>query len=674
MVYATGIDDFMVAGGCRCLAPGVAHQVSGCQPSTKVACWWVSVHPGSPPREAEEQRSAAQLVDEEDWAELAARLANPDPAGDSREGHPWDATAEIALACLARGRLEGLRVLLADEAATLALPTRVLLADAAVRAGTITDAALLELQEELQAADAPTSWRLWMAAIRADFHAFGGESAGLVVALSASSDVDFDEADLLGRMAHARLRRLVGIVGYFLSTDKDEAAAVFEEAGAELASVCQSEEVLVTLGSHAYARASVEDAASLLDELTDIRDAMVAIGSDRVSLLDYALGWTAHFAGDTQRLTDCVSMWRSRTKVGPGNLANKGMNVLEKIFALSNGDGDGDPAALAEAAVRVATDARISGLALSAADALLDVGEAALVPGVTPPGFPAFWESPDKSLKLREILARHHLLVEPSDGAVAELHTVIGLWVAQERQVQAELLAIRAAVDCLRVGRRGDAQRFFEQSELHRSKLGRRLYVQHERRYDELLERGDLPGEIRMLGPDVVVVCSGREVRLSEQSARLVVLLADARKALTRDWIIDAMWPDLDYETGRKRLKVATHRLREAIEVPPGTFIAADRGGIALDVPGWRVDLWEFRDLAAGDTAGRLRAFSMYQGDLCFRQLAYDDTVTELRDMLRDEWLALGTELVVDGELDPHVVAARARELGIERSGLRAIH
>lgn len=671
MVYATGIDDFMVAGGCLCLAPGVAHQVSGCHPSTKVACWWVRVHPGSPLREAEEQRSAAQLVDEEDWAELAARLANPDPAGDSREGHPWDATAEIALACLARGRLEGLRLLLADEADTLALPTRVLLADAAVRAGTTTDAALIELDAELKAASAPTSWRLWMAAIRADFHAYGGEASGVVVALSTSSDLDFDEADLLGRMAHARLRRLVGIVGYFLSTDKTEASAAFVDSGAELAAVCQSEEALVTLGTHAYARASAEDAARLLDNLTEVRDAMVEIGSDRVCLLDYSLAWTAYFAGDTPLLADCLSSWRSRTKVGLSEMLERGMAVLEQIFAVLGGDGS--PAALAEAAVAVATDARTSGLALTAADVLLDVGAADLVPGVTPPGFPAFWESPDKSLEVREILARHRLLTEPGDGAVAELHAVVGQWVAQDLQVRAELLAIRAAVDCLRVGRRGDGARFVEVSEEHRTDAARRLHAEHERRYQALSAAGTLPGELRLLGSDVVVVCQGREVHLSEQSARLVVLLAGARREVTRDWLITAMWPELDYETGRKRLKVATHRLREALDLPPGSFVVADRRGVVLDVAGWRVDLWEFRDLAAGDTAARLQAFAMYTGDLSFRQLAYDDPVSELRDEVRDEWLALAADLVSAGELEARAVSQRAAELGIERSSLRSL-
>lgn len=668
MGYSTGIDDFMVLSGCRCLAPSATVAIAGCQPGSKDACWWGRVNPVGPPREPTLPRDAAQLVDEEAWTELAARLRVPDPVGDATGDDPWEGTAEIALACLARGRLEGLRAILADEADTLALPVRVLLADAAVRAGTATDAGLLELAGELDRVGAPTALRQWVAAIRAEYHAFAGEASGLVVALSSISGVDIDPGDLLARMAHARLRRLVGVVGYFLSTDKAEANAAFEESGAELAAVCQSEEVLVTLGAHAYARTNTEEAGSLLDKLADVRDAMIEIGSDRVCMLDYSLAWTAYFAGDMDSLSDCLAMWRSRSKVGLADMLDKGMDVLEEIFAVLNGEGD--PSALAEAAVRVATDARTSGLALSAADALLDVGEASLVPGVTPPGFPAFWENPSKALEIRGILARHHLLTEPRDGDVAELHAIVEQWAGEGQEVQAELLAIRVAVDCLRVGRCADASRFVEIAEAYRTEAGRRLHAQHERRYRELSELSGPPGEITLLGPDVVVSRCGRTVRLSEQSARLVVLLAGARRSVTRDWLITAMWPDLDYETGRKRLKVATHRLREALDLPPGEFVVADRRGVALDVAAWRVDLWGFRDLAPGDTTARLRAFGMYTGDIAFRQLAYDDAVADLRDDVREEWLSLGAELVASGELDAATVAKRVRELGIERAVL----
>lgn len=182
-----------------------------------------------------------------------------------------------------------------------------------------------------------------------------------------------------------------------------------------------------------------------------------------------------------------------------------------------------------------------------------------------------------------------------------------------------------------------------------------------------------MPGEIHLLGPDVVVIRRGREVHLSEQGARLLALLAGVRRAVTRDWLITAMWPELDYETGRKRLKVAIFRLRQAIDLAPGELIVANRNGVVLDAAGWRVDIWEFLDLAAGDTADRLAAFALYKGDVGFRQLAYDDALGELRDELRERWLALGSALVADGALGAQLVARRAGELGIDSSGLRAI-
>lgn len=671
MRYRTGIDGFMVASGCFCLNPSAAHELTDCMPVAKDACWWRIVHLHGPDRDTARARDAAQLVEDEDWTEVAARLRDLDPDGDASGGHAWDAVAETALACLARGRLEGLRVVLADEADLLPLPVRVLLADADVRAGTATDTSLRHLSEELDNADVPRSWRQWMAAIRAEYHAFAGEAAGMGVAFTALGAVDSDPGDLLGRMACARLRRLVGIVGYFLSNDKAESKAAFEEASAELAAICQSDEALVTIGIGTYARTIDEDAGSLLDGLADVRDALVELGSDRVCMLDYALAWTAYFAGDMDGLADCLELWGDRTRVSLPTVFGRGMDVLEAILAVIAGDAGAD--ALAEAAALAATDPRTSGFALTAADALLDEGHAALVPDLLPPSFSAFWESSGKALEIREILARLHLLSEPSDGAVAELHAVVEQWAAQGDEVRAGLLAIRGAIDCLRVGRRSDAARLVEMSEAHRSDVGRRLHDHHARRYRELFDRRDVPGEIHLLGPDVVVIRRGREVHLSEQGARLLALLAGVRRAVTRDWLITAMWPELDYETGRKRLKVAIFRLRQAIDLAPGELIVANRNGVVLDAAGWRVDIWEFLDLAAGDTADRLAAFALYKGDVGFRQLAYDDALGELRDELRERWLALGSALVADGALDAQMVARRAGELGIDSSGLRAI-
>jgi len=85
----------------------------------------------------------------------------------------------------------------------------------------------------------------------------------------------------------------------------------------------------------------------------------------------------------------------------------------------------------------------------------------------------------------------------------------------------------------------------------------------------------------------------------TRQAARLFVYLAgNVGKNASRESLIEMLWPDVDLETGRNRLRVALASIRRLIELPgtrPGSVLVADRTHLRLSDDACRVDAHEFR-------------------------------------------------------------------------------
>jgi DNA-binding SARP family transcriptional activator len=92
-----------------------------------------------------------------------------------------------------------------------------------------------------------------------------------------------------------------------------------------------------------------------------------------------------------------------------------------------------------------------------------------------------------------------------------------------------------------------------------------------------------------------------------------LVALAPGR-VLSRDQVVDTLWPDKDPASGANNLHRALYDLRQILGA---RWVDIARGEISLDPAAW-VDVDAFDAAAArGDLAGLAEAVALYQGDLC---------------------------------------------------------
>ncbi|MBU0491938.1 MAG: tetratricopeptide repeat protein, partial [Chloroflexi bacterium] len=142
----------------------------------------------------------------------------------------------------------------------------------------------------------------------------------------------------------------------------------------------------------------------------------------------------------------------------------------------------------------------------------------------------------------------------------------------------------------------------------------------------------------------------------------LKILLTHRQHHLTRDQLLDWLWPDLDPDAADRSLRVATSQLREALEPdrPRGSrpsFLLTTEAGYAWNL---QTDYWldaeEFEELARSaalvseealdaETLSQLRiAGNLYQGDYLAEDRYADWALVE-RERLREMHLALLTRL-----------------------------
>ena len=137
----------------------------------------------------------------------------------------------------------------------------------------------------------------------------------------------------------------------------------------------------------------------------------------------------------------------------------------------------------------------------------------------------------------------------------------------------------------------------------------------------------------------------------------LAFLLVNRAAPVSRERLIDALWPDLTLAQGRRRLADAIYRLRRTL--PPAALEA--RGELLALGAGLRVDVWAFEDLAGdADPSGWRTAPEIYAGDLLPE--VYDDWATGPRAAARERLLDCLARLA-EGEPDAAQAAALYRRL-----------
>ena len=123
------------------------------------------------------------------------------------------------------------------------------------------------------------------------------------------------------------------------------------------------------------------------------------------------------------------------------------------------------------------------------------------------------------------------------------------------------------------------------------------------------------------------------------RAAELVQLLALADgHRLTRDQVVEALWPHLDVEAGAANLRKAAHHARQALASTEAVVL---RGGQVALFPSLPVetDVGRFEAqsraaLAGGDAAACAAAASAYTGDLLPEAL-YEEWTQAPRERLR---------------------------------------
>src|SRR5919197_6083462 len=203
--------------------------------------------------------------------------------------------------------------------------------------------------------------------------------------------------------------------------------------------------------------------------------------------------------------------------------------------------------------------------------------------------------------------------------------------------------------------------------------------------------------EFRLLGP-VEALRDGRPIALggAQPRALLAVLLLHANEVVSRDRLIDSLWPDRAPGTAAHSLDVQISRLRKAFE--PEELLLTRSGGYVLEVDREQIDVHRFERLlgegrkanAAGDPSEALgaleAALALWRGralsDLAYEPFAQTEIerLEELRLVALEERieaeLALGRHDTAASELEALIAKHPNRErlrgqlmLALYRSG-----
>jgi DNA-binding SARP family transcriptional activator len=174
--------------------------------------------------------------------------------------------------------------------------------------------------------------------------------------------------------------------------------------------------------------------------------------------------------------------------------------------------------------------------------------------------------------------------------------------------------------------------------------------------------------EIRVLG-DLEVWRDGRPVagpELRRARVRELLSVLVVERSLTRDRVIDLLWPGLDVEKARGNLRVTLSHLRRLLEPgrpsgDPPYFVRADGEHVRLPaVAGLTVDLWEAEahlaeaDAArrSGDSAARARRLAAATAGWRSRPLPDLDRVADLATVGLQLSTTLVDAVLEQGELD----------------------
>ena len=116
--------------------------------------------------------------------------------------------------------------------------------------------------------------------------------------------------------------------------------------------------------------------------------------------------------------------------------------------------------------------------------------------------------------------------------------------------------------------------------------------------------------------------------RTHKTGALLAYLAYHRDAALSRDRLVDAIWPEDDVDQARQKLRLALHSLHNQLEppeIPRGSVLVADRASVKLNPPAYSTDVAEFEAALRAATSAAsdvtrvqqlMQAAELYRGPL----------------------------------------------------------
>lgn len=527
---------------------------------------------------------------------------------------------------------------------------------------------LKALSHSFEIGSADPRLRLWLRSLMVEHMVFHGSVDSISHAQLHDADRELDSP--IAALSRGRIRRVQALSAMVLFGDTDHGQDLYKASLDEFRAIGLDEEYVFTQGILAFGLALYvpEGAEYWLPFLRGICDDLIATRSDRAAFALVCATGIAQLAEDHETTSEFVARLRGLEFAHPSYV------VLAEFFGLvARLVCEGVDPSLKRSLHRAVDEIRDRfpqpWVLVTEAHLLLDYGitEGAAATARLADAHPVVTRHTRDGL---DFLRARLEFVDTRDGAACHrLDELVGEHFASGNSETGVLFALRAAVDCRRLGFETEAENFLtcacgaSGSEPRSRREARLMAMASGSDEAHVVEAG----RIEVLAPRVRVARAGKPVDLGDLGSRLIVLLAAERRPVPAETAACELWPDLDFATARKRLNVLVHRVRRALGSSADELIVREAGGLSLDSRSWRVDLWDFKDLAASRSGEqRASAFEIYGANIADCQFALDETLIEYREDAKIQWCDLAVGMLRDGLVSKTEVAARAGRFGID--------
>jgi hypothetical protein len=550
------------------------------------------------------------------------------------------------------------------------LAVLVLLSDLRARVGAVELYDLAELDRRVRASNPGSDLSRWMTAILTEWGLWRGDLSTAGYGRDPLVD-DESDASRLARICEARRLRVEALSTSVTEPGSSRGVELADQVRHMLSGAPCEEELAFTDVVLGYGSVAITDDLSVVP-LSMVRhgaDTLAQLDADRLPFGLACLAFSEYMIGDVDHaiaVLDRFDHLQPTAAMPP--LIREGAEMLRALTDVSRGGDHREQFAVIGRHFDLMRQRSVPPFFVApVANDLLDLGETELTTRVVATAGSVLSFVRPAHQAMREVEARLRILRDHDRAAIDELWSLYDEWETDGRKRRAAASAVR----CSWTARAGG---FEEEADTLYQWGVDRLPPEEERTN---WERDSVAGvrassrrttsdhSLMLLAPDCVVIRDGHELKVGDAQAKLLSLLVTARRPVTTDWIVTAMWDDVVPEAGRNRLAAILHRLRQRLSLAPDELIRRTRHGIELDGSGWDIDVWHFWELSGGSTEERCMALALYRYDLVGRQLAYDDAVEAERDRLRERWLETVRSVVEAGAMSVDEANATAQRLGM---------